>query len=189
MAASDPRADIPTGSGVAAPRRYRRSALRYVGPMPLGWVLFAISSVTTGPGADDARAPRDELAKRLRAFEEDRSYPLPTRSDIDAADQVLARQPCIGKLNKWHRRYAGRIDWQNGRVDRDVLWFSFRQAGLYGYEAGRKVGRLADIAEIDDRQFRLASGTYNLRTRQVSFDSCGTNWPKDWQRQSEMARH
>lgn len=142
-------------------------------------VTLLVLGLMAAHAAAAARPKIDpETAKRLRVFQEDRTYPLPSTKEVAAAEQVLALQPCIGGLDKWYRRYARKIDWRQGHVDRDLLWFRFREAGLYGYRSGRKIGRLADLVDPDDRQFRYASGTYNLRTQQVTFVACGSNWPE-----------
>lgn len=127
-----------------------------------------------------APEPRDlhrELELRGRALVEEKSYPLPSEVQIDAAERALGQQPCIGRLSRWHRTYIRQVDWENGRVDPDLVWFNYREAGRQGYHAGRKIGRLADL-ELDDRRFRMASGTYNLRTHAVKVDECGWSAPQ-----------
>lgn len=145
--------------------------------MPSLLPLLVLASASP-PQADTTKTMLDrDVAMRVRAFQEEQSYPLPSKKNIDEAEKAISKQPCIGDLAKWHRRYMRSIDWAHGHIDRHRISFDYREASIPGHPAGRKVGRLAEIAEVDDGQYRLASGVYDTRSRVVTMEACGWNWP------------
>lgn len=116
-----------------------------------------------------------EALKSLRVEEDIKEYPLPKNEQIDSVERALSHRQCIGDLKKWARRYSFSIDYKTGHVDGNAIWFSFREAGRYGFHSGRQVGKPRDFAEVDDRQFMIAFGTYYLAEQRLKLDDCGNN--------------
>ena len=118
---------------------------------------------------------RPQMLNSLRVDEDIRQHVLPTAKQINTTEKALSAESCIGNLIRWSRRYSFAIDYPNGRIDGDAIWFSLREAGRYGFHSGRQIGKPRDFAELDDRQFLIATGTYHLKTHRVKLDACGNN--------------
>jgi hypothetical protein len=116
-----------------------------------------------------------ELVNRLRAEDDIRQHAVPSAKQIDAVETALSHEPCIGNLGRWARRYSFAVDYSRGRVDDTAIWFNLREAGRYGFETGVRVGKPRDFPEVDDRQFRIATGTYHLNDHRLKIDACGNN--------------
>jgi hypothetical protein len=102
----------------------------------------------------------------------------PTTAQIDAIEVVTARDPCIGNLDGWQRNYLFKFkEWRGvtAVVDTKRVYFNYRQAGP-GARAGRTVNQ---ISSLDHRQFRTASGWYDIASGQVAIRSCGWNCGED----------
>lgn len=137
-----------------------------------------LTAMPRGSTPEDAlkrslRSP--EIVNSLRVEEDIRQHSLPTSVQIDDVEQALSRQSCIGDLAHWARRYSYAVDYAHGRVNDDAVWFDLREAGRFGFQSERKIGKPRDFAEIDDRQFLIATGTYDLKSHRLTMDSCGQN--------------
>jgi hypothetical protein len=149
---------------------------------PIGFKFLALVATFGVPVAGATQQGSPELSNRLQIEDEIIRHSLPTNAQIDAVENALAHKPCIGNLDHWARRFTYALDYEHGRIDDDVISFDFREAGRFGYHKGRKIGRPRDFAEVDDRQFLLAIGTYRLsagkpkmaafKKTEQSFSSC-----------------
>ncbi|MEA2998960.1 MAG: hypothetical protein QOK17_793 [Sphingomonadales bacterium] len=106
-----------------------------------------------------------------------KTYPdLPNIDDVENIERLLDHVPCYSPLDKWFREYlfARRGD----HLDKKWIYFSFYQAGIYGYRAGRARIKLGNTFKFDDRPYDVASGRYEVATHRLILDYCGPNFPK-----------
>ena len=144
-------------------------------------VAFAAGFLSFGGCAEDGRhrrAREAELARevgRLASIEECIStHPLPSAHIIDKLEAHLAKQPCVGRLDKWERTYFHGLTGDRSKVDGNKVEFSLREAGRYDFKAGHHVVRPDDDRAIwfpDDRPYQYASGIYDVATRQLKLRS------------------
>ena len=69
---------------------------------------------------------------------------------VNKIEARLARDPCVGSLAKWARRYEWRLSPEGW--DRNVVDIDLRQAGIFNFRQGRKI----DLPEIGRGQLRLS---------------------------------
>ncbi|HRO33120.1 MAG TPA: hypothetical protein PLQ03_06870 [Brevundimonas sp.] len=104
---------------------------------------------------------------------------------LDRIEQQLAQDQCVGSLDKWQRSYAWRLNWWGSRglvgskwlgADKSVVMFDLKQAGVFGFKAGRRV-RSPDqrLFEYDSRDYLFAHGRHDVRTGEVVIEYCGPN--------------
>ncbi|HEX2811838.1 MAG TPA: hypothetical protein VHO04_04060 [Sphingopyxis sp.] len=111
---------------------------------------------------------------------------------MDHVEAELSRLPCVGDLSKWERRYFYRLEFsdeENTRslkedrmpkptgYIRSLIEFDLREANYEEFGSGRK--SYSDIppeaGDTDDRDYRLAIGTYDLKTGKINVYHCGRN--------------
>ncbi len=120
----------------------------------------------------------------------------PSRALADEIDRSLEQDPCIGSVERWPSRYYGwrPTSWFWANDIRGLLWMVsgpwlgsdtskvsvrlYRGASSEDYPAGRHLLRAdQDKLSLDSSKFLFASGTYDVRTRQVRGWTCG---PSDY---------
>ena len=107
-----------------------------------------------------------------------RTHPLPPVALVDDLEGLLARQSCIGSMDRWGRTYFHALTPDRSRVDGNRIEFRLREAGRYEFEAGRQIVRPDDDRAIgfpDDRPYLYASGIYDVAGRQLNLHNCGPN--------------
>ncbi len=95
---------------------------------------------------------------------------------LDRIEARLASNACLAPLDRWERGYHFRNDWHSirGALDPSRVIFRFRQAGVYGFRAGRRQDDPDEMA-LDHRQYRMAGGEYFVDTGRLELWSCGWN--------------
>lgn len=101
----------------------------------------------------------------------------PPASLIEAVEAKVAHDPCVGDLNKWERLYSFGLD-DEREVDESKVWFAFREAGVFGFRAGRRVTAPGEWVNIDNRDYNLIFGTFDRTTGKLVIDACGPNLRK-----------
>jgi hypothetical protein len=100
----------------------------------------------------------------------------PPNSLIDTVEARLASNPCVGALDRWQRLYsfANRRGGTRGS-DESRVAFSYRQAGVYGFHAERRVTAPEVWQQVDDRRYDFIIGSFNIDTGKITIDYCGPN--------------
>lgn len=116
----------------------------------------------------------------------------PTEAEMDRVEAALNQLPCVGDLGDWERRYyyvskyfAEELDAANkqgreprpSRYNKSIVEFHLRQAHFEEFGSGRKgyAGYPPGSADIDDRDYRMAWGGYDLNTGKLHMADCGRN--------------
>jgi hypothetical protein len=144
-------------------------------------MFIAFMAAMQAPPVDYLKTPQASRAippERAQlfyeAFDDKR---LPQVRDIEQAEQVLARFPCVGSMRRWVRRYAFARNAKTLRVDPSLIRFEFVTAGYRGRRAGREVVPFAALMQVDDGDFGMANGVYSIRTHLATLSYCGPNRP------------
>lgn len=109
---------------------------------------------------------------------------------VDRIEKGLTAVPCIGPMSKWARLYsyksepsflAGFVNLaDNGRwYDFSVIEIRYFQAGFEGYRSGRILYDGTPRFDIDDREYDLVVGEYDISSRTAHIDACGPSMSND----------
>jgi hypothetical protein len=138
--------------------------MRHVNVMLIG---ASFLSACASPGAKNLQADHWSAAP-------------PSKSLINHIEDMLADDPCVGDIRKWARLY----EWRQTKdgIDTSVIDIDLRQAGVFGFQSGRVV-RARDpslrpgeiMIAADDRDYRVAFGSYEVATDALNLDFCGRN--------------
>jgi hypothetical protein len=109
---------------------------------------------------------------------------------VSRIEAHLQREACVGSLNQWARFYR----WRPRRSDlvgpslspaadrQEEVEVILREAGKFGYRPGSFMEPspppLAENEiwmELDDRNYRVGSGTYAVATDTLKLHGCGPN--------------
>lgn len=106
---------------------------------------------------------------------------VPSAALVSRIEATLAKDPCVGSLDRWARYYK----WQTGQdvTSRDVVDVDLRQAGVFGYRRGRYVVPEPDprlrpgeiTVTADHRPYLVAFASYDVRLDRLTMESCGPN--------------
>lgn len=108
--------------------------------------------------------------------EESSEIALPTTESINRIEEVLARDNCILTMQRWNRQYYFRVNAYTRELDRSKVDFVYRQAGRFGLKATREITTFEQaMVEIDDRDYLMAYGYYDISSDRVSLTRCGEN--------------
>lgn len=99
---------------------------------------------------------------------------MPPEHLVHHIERLMAREACVGNLSRWERIYQY---WPQGGgrrgADETVVDISYKQAGVAGYKAGRRITH--DEFELDGPQARYVFARYNIPTGRLSDVTCGWN--------------
>ena len=100
----------------------------------------------------------------------------PTRAVINQIEGRLRAIKCVGPLSKWERSYWYSRD-RAGHVDHNSVEIDLRQAGFEEFKHGRYVLDAAPtrIFDVDDRDYEIAFGSFDVSKERISLQSCGPN--------------
>lgn len=108
-----------------------------------------------------------------------KSQPRPPAELVNHIEALLAKEPCVGRLDRWSRYYA--YDFMPDTVvDTGIVDFQFKQAGSLGVQAGVKITYPDEWANIDDTPIRVVIGDYDVREDRVRIAFCGNNMGPDF---------
>jgi hypothetical protein len=100
----------------------------------------------------------------------------PDSAMIDKLERKLSPNPCIGSLARWSRSYSFERDPESRRVVRRIVTFLYEEAGKFEFKAGRHIFAPGEVPiNLDDRQYMIAFGTYDLQSDKIEVGACGPN--------------
>lgn len=142
------------------------------------FVIAALLTQTVGSCGEPSSSRNDlpdgitpEMAER---YERIANHRKPSGGLVDAVEVQVARDRCVGDLNRWERLYSFGLN-DIREVDETKILFHYRQAGVYGFQAGRKVTTPAAWVNLDDRDYALVSGSFDRPSGKLVIDFCGQN--------------
>ena len=121
--------------------------------------------------------PEDITPEMVERYKRVIGHRRPSAALVDAVEAKIAHDPCVGDLNKWERLYSFGLD-DEREVDENTVLFDFREAGVFGFRAGRRVTAPAEWVNIDDRDYDLVFGKFDRTTGKLVIDACGPNLRK-----------
>jgi hypothetical protein len=146
------------------------------------WVPLLVSCVLlSGCAAREAHLPVRAAA----------SLDVPSEALIRRIEAHLERGACVGSLDRWARFYRWgthpsdfvgdrpRATTHDRRAEVEIV---LREAGKFGYRAGSYIEpspppleRNEVYIELDDRDYRVAFGTYVVASDTLQLRTCGGN--------------
>ncbi len=117
----------------------------------------------------------------------------PTDAEMDRVETALLANSCANILTNWDRRYnyGLRFDskeelenaWLENRQQRpssynkNIVEIDLRQANFEEFGSGREAfdNYPPNSGGIDDRNYKVAFGSFNLETGELNITSCGEN--------------
>ena len=154
---------------------------------PLCLVVSGCSADSENRAVNSSRAQQaahpldDELESRCDDLAGDqRTYcrqlmvaARPSASLVDRVESRLASHPCVGDLRRWQRLYSFAVTRPSFTAsDQSRVAFVFRQAGVYGFVSGRRITAPEICVQIDDRNYNMVSGYYDLRSERLVIEFC-----------------
>lgn len=100
----------------------------------------------------------------------------PPLATVRMLEARLARDPCIGALDRWFRRYHYRAP--GGRLDKHEIVIDLEEAGDAG-GAGVSIEPVYARFDVDDRPIKTAFGIYDDRLKVIRHWRCGSNLAGD----------
>ena len=101
------------------------------------------------------------------------NHAKPSSASVDQIEGRLAREPCVGSLEKWHREYAFRKEVNRPRDRDDIrVWF---QAASPHDPAGRFVRETTDEWPMTDNPMNMVFARYDVRSDKLVLEYCGPN--------------
>ncbi|WP_156405458.1 hypothetical protein [Sphingomonas sp. Root710] len=105
---------------------------------------------------------------------------------IDKIERSLSIIPCVGQMSRWARLYnyksepsflAGFVNLSDtGRwYDFSKIEITYFQAGIEGYRTGRILHSGTPMVDIDDREYDLVRGEYDIASKRARIWACGPN--------------
>ena len=115
------------------------------------------------------------------ACQDDPALPIqfadkPPLATVRMLEARLAREPCVGALDRWSRRYHYWVT-DDLRLDKQAIVIHLAEAGHDGRPAGVSIEPVyrRTTFDVDDRQFRSAFGIYDDRRHVIRYWVCGLN--------------
>lgn len=110
----------------------------------------------------------------------------PRAEIVDDIERKLAAIPCISPLSRWERHYSFKSRptalaeiitlTENGRwFDYETVKISYRQANFEEFREGRVIHKGHERIGIDDRNYDVVFGDYDVRSGTAEIWACGPN--------------
>jgi hypothetical protein len=136
----------------------------------LVWVVLVFAGAA---GCNEGNSLRNtESISNNDSVRDSRSNLLPSDEVMDRVEAILTSDDCIGDLDQWERLYAYSLNHSTRATDPNVIEFDFREAGVHGFNSGRRAVELFQLAEIDDRDYRSAFGRFTVSTGRIDIRWC-----------------
>ncbi|MEP9400850.1 hypothetical protein [Sphingomonas sp. VNH70] len=100
----------------------------------------------------------------------------PDEALVDRIEDKLVATECVGSLNRWYRSYWFARD-RSGSIDRNTVAIDLRQAGFdeFGHGRHRLDARPTREFDVDDRDYWIASGSFDVANGRLTLRFCGPN--------------
>ena len=114
----------------------------------------------------------------------------PDSATVDQIEAKLTKVPCIGSMSRWSRLYyyeshptffaeASHFTERARWYDYQKIQIQYFQAGFEGYRPGRVLYRGSPDIGIDDRDYNLVDGEYDIPSHTAHIWACGPNMSHD----------
>ena len=113
------------------------------------------------------------LVLALTACSHHTEDPMPDPQAVRRIEDLLTLQPCIGRLDRWHRSYF--YPGSRKKSFEGVIMFDLKEAGKYGKVAGTETLSAGGTHELDHRPMLIASGSYDIARDTLIVNYCGVN--------------
>lgn len=123
------------------------------------------------------KLPEGVTAEMVDHYRRVRAHRKPPAGLIDAVEAQVANERCVGNLSRWERLYSFGLD-DKREVDETKILFGYRQAGVYGFQSGKRATSPAAWVMLDDRDYDLVSGSFDRTSGHLVIESCGPNLPR-----------
>lgn len=95
----------------------------------------------------------------------------PPPATVRMLEARLAREPCVGALDRWARRYHYRAP--GGHLDKQSIVIGLEEAGHAGRPAGIYIEPVYGVIQLEHSKFRAAFGIYDARRQVIRYWTCG----------------
>jgi hypothetical protein len=137
-------------------------------------ILLTTCALVCCRKAETTHAPESEQHWQKRYDAWAARQPRPPAQLVDSVEALLAKEPCVGSLDRWSRFYAyDRLPEKT--VDTAIVDFQLEETGTIGVKAGRHVTEPDSWVNIDDRPIRMVSGDYDVKENRIRIAFCGKN--------------
>src|SRR5687768_15797973 len=127
---------------------------------------------------DIAAEDQAEIDRYERYYASALAAGRPSEADIDRLESQFAAVPCLGDAGRWDRTYFFGSNGARDAIDKDRIDFRLAEAGKYEFKPERhRVEAFSPeaLGSIDDRDYRVAFGSYRISTRTFEIEACGAN--------------
>jgi hypothetical protein len=101
--------------------------------------------------------------------------PRPPQQVVNRVETLLAKEPCVGALNRWSRTYTYDEDMPNRTLYPGIVAFHLKAAGAFGVEPGLHVTEPNSWVTIDDTPIKMVWGDYEVSKDRLTVGFCGPN--------------
>lgn len=100
----------------------------------------------------------------------------PDKAIVNRIELELGALKCPGSLGVWERHYWYSRD-RSGSINRSTVEIDLRQAGFEEFGYGRHIHPAPPVFrfDTDDRDYRVAFGTFDIPTGALKMSACGSN--------------
>ena len=125
--------------------------------------------------AETKKAEPTQLEKAEQQYAEWASeQPRPSKQLVRHIETLLAKEPCVGRLDRWARYYAYNYDVPEHVLYPEIVDFHLEEIGTNAQPAIH-ITEPNSWVNIDDRPIRMATGSYDVRRDKIGFAWCGNN--------------
>ena len=147
-------------------------------PDRLFWMRTSLFLLTASALACCGRAesPENEQQRLERQYKAWAArQPRPPAPLVDRIEALLAKEPCVGSMDRWSR-YYGYNHLPEKTVDTGIVDFHLEEAGTPGVRPGRHITEPDSWVNIDDRPIKMVSGDYDVEEDRIRIAFCGDNF-------------
>ena len=135
-------------------------------------LLLATCALACCRRAEPAENDQQRMERQYEAWAA--RQPRPPAQLVNHIEALLAKEPCVGSMNRWSR-YYGYNRLPEKTVDRGIVDFHLEEAGTPPVRAGRHITEPDSWVNIDDRPIKMVSGDYDVKDNRIRIAFCGNN--------------
>jgi hypothetical protein len=138
-------------------------------------ILLAACALVCCRNDQPSRAVATEDERMLKEYETwAAQQPRPPTQLVDHVEALLAREPCVGSLDRWSRHY-GYNRLPERTVDKAIVDFHLEEVGTPDVKPGRHITEPSSWVNIDDRPIRMIEGDYDVKEDRIRIAFCTNN--------------